>query len=442
MPRNPRRASHLTPRQRARAWRDAPMLCGLVLWLASGQACTSRSVVPEFQCRFDSECAGALVCAAGFCRAPCRSDRDCALGTRCVASDQPGGRVCLPPEAPALCTGDGRGTCSEGYLCGTDRQCHARCSNDGDCRDYSPGSCDSRSGMCVGSMTVGTTPRPLEDTGPGDLPDVTDPPDIADLPDAADPRDAADTSDMGGETDRPDACQTPDQDRDGHPSRACGGDDCDDLNPRAFPGAMELCTPADEDCDGDPYDLSPTMCRPASVSACGFCSGDPGSDRLPRGTQRCEGSCSPGPCAAPPGEWLRLVATDGSLQHESPCGSAMGTEWHVDQGAPAECRALRGPRQALPPGAYTGQVRLRSQGMRPTTARVHLAGASGRLVGVPAGALLYRGVSLPAGASTTVTIPFRVMSAACEVTSFEVYNPSSEDGAFFITDVALQRTGD
>ncbi|MBL8679962.1 MAG: putative metal-binding motif-containing protein [Myxococcales bacterium] len=42
-----------------------------------------------------------------------------------------------------------------------------------------------------------------------------------------------------------------DMDNDGHPSAACGGDDCDDNNPRRNPSAREICDTAgvDEDCN-------------------------------------------------------------------------------------------------------------------------------------------------------------------------------------------------
>jgi hypothetical protein len=42
-----------------------------------------------------------------------------------------------------------------------------------------------------------------------------------------------------------------DADGDGHGEAAHGGDDCDDHNPRRYPGAIEVCDPAglDEDCN-------------------------------------------------------------------------------------------------------------------------------------------------------------------------------------------------
>ena len=41
-----------------------------------------------------------------------------------------------------------------------------------------------------------------------------------------------------------------DADNDGHLSEEMGGNDCDDTNPAAYPGAQEVCDDVDNDCDG------------------------------------------------------------------------------------------------------------------------------------------------------------------------------------------------
>ena len=41
-----------------------------------------------------------------------------------------------------------------------------------------------------------------------------------------------------------------DHDGDGYDNRACGGDDCDDIDPDTYPGAVELCDGKDNDCEG------------------------------------------------------------------------------------------------------------------------------------------------------------------------------------------------
>ena len=55
-----------------------------------------------------------------------------------------------------------------------------------------------------------------------------------------------------------DACETcVDADRDGRPSAACGGDDCDDDDPHRYPGNTEVCDREGRDEDCDPTTLGP-----------------------------------------------------------------------------------------------------------------------------------------------------------------------------------------
>ena len=77
-------------------------------------------------------------------------------------------------------------------------------------------------------------------------------------------------------------CPDPDHDGDGHDSVACGGDDCDDSDPRRFPGNAETCDDRDDDCnpgtvgnvdaDGDGY-IDGQCCNPNSSVAGGVVCG-------------------------------------------------------------------------------------------------------------------------------------------------------------------------
>lgn len=82
----------------------------------------------------------------------------------------------------------------------------------------------------VSSLVACTSPSPMDDVS------------IVDAADATSPSMDGTSRDQG-------VCE--DNDNDGHPSAACGGDDCDDNNPRRNPGVREVCDNlgVDEDCD-------------------------------------------------------------------------------------------------------------------------------------------------------------------------------------------------
>ncbi|MBL8679961.1 MAG: putative metal-binding motif-containing protein [Myxococcales bacterium] len=69
--------------------------------------------------------------------------------------------------------------------------------------------------------------------------------------DARDLRDGMDAIEPPPDVAMADQGTCVDMDNDGHPSAACGGDDCDDNNPRRNPSAREVCDAvgADEDCN-------------------------------------------------------------------------------------------------------------------------------------------------------------------------------------------------
>lgn len=150
------------------------------------------------------------------------------------------------------------------------------------------------------------TYRPPEDTAPLDrcadatpcpLGTVCVPADGTCVPRDAGPRDtppetATDASDVADvpPADVPDPC---DQDRDGHRSRGCGGDDCNDSLAYVHPGAMEHCDGADENCDGIADALADGQSDPLATANCGMGPTPPtGWDRAP---VRCVVPSSPRP---------------------------------------------------------------------------------------------------------------------------------------------------
>jgi hypothetical protein len=59
-----------------------------------------------------------------------------------------------------------------------------------------------------------------------------------------------------------------DADRDGHPNVACGGDDCDDGDQGAAPGATEICNDRDDDCDNAIDEDDGMLCPGGSAQTC------------------------------------------------------------------------------------------------------------------------------------------------------------------------------
>lgn len=103
----------------------------IALGLALLSACVAPSQL-EQQCRFDSDCQAGLVCANGFCRVKCRTDRDCIpIGGACVPSADPEITLCLWPSSPKLCNynTDCKGTA----VCVPDGWCAPECRVDTDC---------------------------------------------------------------------------------------------------------------------------------------------------------------------------------------------------------------------------------------------------------------------------------------------------------------------
>lgn len=98
---------------------------------ASLLACADPQGSLGEDCLFNGDCASPLVCAGRRCRAPCRSDRDCANGWRCRPAGQEGLRVCLAPEEHGYCTV--ARDCDAPAVCGVTGRCGSQCEGSYDC---------------------------------------------------------------------------------------------------------------------------------------------------------------------------------------------------------------------------------------------------------------------------------------------------------------------
>ncbi len=114
-------------------------LSARLLALAAASSCTLLDADPAGlgdECLFNGDCAAPLVCAGRRCRAPCRDDRDCVNGWRCLSAGDGARRVCLPPDDRGYCALSG--DCPQPFVCGADGRCGEQCREAADCRRYLP----------------------------------------------------------------------------------------------------------------------------------------------------------------------------------------------------------------------------------------------------------------------------------------------------------------
>ncbi len=124
----------------------------LVIGLFALAGCTSQSA-PTGQCLFDADCQSPLVCAAHYCRQPCRVDTDCPANNRCRPGSEPGQRVCVPTGAPSPC--QYASDCDANQVCTRDGLCQSQCVHDYDCQVINPHqSCQG--GVCLLQCADGT----------------------------------------------------------------------------------------------------------------------------------------------------------------------------------------------------------------------------------------------------------------------------------------------
>ncbi|MFO0650095.1 MAG: MopE-related protein [Polyangiales bacterium] len=137
-------------------------------WIATAPGCADRRAEGG-SCVFNDDCSDPLICAGAFCRAQCRTDRDCPGGWICHNAGVPGKQVCLPPPAPVLCATDEH--CLAGATCTSAHECRWRCARDPDCLAHRPSlSCTSASVCNAPILVVELLLASGGDAGPLDAP--------------------------------------------------------------------------------------------------------------------------------------------------------------------------------------------------------------------------------------------------------------------------------
>lgn len=155
---------------------------------AAAAACTSERAAIGSNCTFNGDCEENLVCAAGYCRQQCATDRDCASGFTCVPSNEPTRRVCVSPTSPPLCTASTDCNLGDGAaaVCTAQRLCSPACTTNSDCASFGTGAtCTAGAGCALsfgdggaaaddaGAADSGTVDSGVVDSGATDRP-VTD----------------------------------------------------------------------------------------------------------------------------------------------------------------------------------------------------------------------------------------------------------------------------
>ncbi|MFO0631209.1 MAG: putative metal-binding motif-containing protein, partial [Polyangiales bacterium] len=233
--------------------------------LAAAPGCAERRAEGG-SCVFNDDCADPLICAGSFCRAQCRTDRDCPASWICHNAGVAGKQVCLPPPAPVLCVTDEH--CPAGASCTPAHQCRWRCARDVDCAARRASLTCAPASVCSEPLLVIELQLPARDGGepPSDAPadDVTTPADTppvdaaptdATLTDAtptdATPTDATATDTAPTDTSPADAPTVDTSPSDTPPpvdaTPRCGRDfQCDD---GVFCNGAEVCAPTDPAAD-------------------------------------------------------------------------------------------------------------------------------------------------------------------------------------------------
>lgn len=314
-------------------------------WCNGAERCSFSGGVGTCLSALFPRCAAGEVCNAAMQRCEaCQSDADCDDGIFCNGWSTCVSGTCvdaLPPcdvaachEATRTCTPSGAGCvtdadCQDGLFCNGAERCNGQGTPGTDARGCGPSlgqacgltrNCDEGRSLCVL------------------------------------------------------ACST-DADGDGHRSRECGGDDCDDHDPMRFPGQPEICPSPrsvndlhDEDCDpatvagatdgdadGDGY-ISAACCNLDAAQGglhCGNDCDDTRADVHPGATEICDGVDNN--CDGQVDEGVRVTAyfdADGDGAGSAACARQVCTGWPGFVSGHGDCND--GDPLALPAGQQCG----------------------------------------------------------------------------------------
>ncbi len=103
---------------------------------------SSYNLVPKTSCLLSSDCPNEQICAFETCSKPCKLDKDCAPGDRCLVTKDENSTACVGP-IQATCSGD---TCPSGTSC-SNGECRTVCDDATPCR---------KDQQCVDAACVGT----------------------------------------------------------------------------------------------------------------------------------------------------------------------------------------------------------------------------------------------------------------------------------------------
>ncbi len=142
----------------ARKQRRIVIAAFLVVGVALFASCMPPRHRANERCIFSDDCDRGLICAGGWCRIECRTDRDCTNMFRCVAAPEVDKHVCVPPDSPAFCvlhsdcippSCDPAAGCVPRELCAADNVCRLHCRAELDCNVYHPDMhCNVTTGVC------------------------------------------------------------------------------------------------------------------------------------------------------------------------------------------------------------------------------------------------------------------------------------------------------